>query len=158
MDFRLLNIIGKVYNSMLGTGLMLAGGAWQYGPELWMSEEIIFVAVNYRLGPFGFLSLGIDEAPGNQGLLDQRLAMLWVRDNIASFMGDPDQVTIAGESAGSFSVFYHMMSPGSQVTRGRGPGGSTEWWLCRGSTTGSSARAGWRPSPPPSTTGRGSRG
>ena len=115
MDFRLLNIIGKVYNSMLGTGLMLAGGAWQYGPELWMSEEIIFVAVNYRLGPFGFLSLGIDEAPGNQGLLDQRLAMLWVRDNIASFMGDPDQVTIAGESAGSFSVFYHMMSPGSQA-------------------------------------------
>ena len=101
---------------------MLAGGAWQYGPELWMSEEIIFVAVNYRLGPFGFLSLGIDEAPGNQGLLDQRLAMLWVRDNIASFMGDPDQVTIAGESAGSFSVFYHMMSPGSQVTRGRGRG------------------------------------
>ena len=115
MDFRLLNIIGKVYNSMLGTSLMLAGGAWQYGPELWMSEEIIFVAVNYRLGPFGFLSLGIDEAPGNQGLLDQRLAMLWVRDNIASFMGDPDQVTIAGESAGSFSVFYHMMSPGSQA-------------------------------------------
>ena len=101
---------------------MLAGGAWQYGPELWMSEEIIFVAVNYRLGPFGFLSLGIEEAPGNQGLLDQRLAMLWVRDNIASFMGDPDQVTIAGESAGSFSVFYHMMSPGSQVTRGRGRG------------------------------------
>ena len=94
---------------------MLAGGAWQYGPELWMSEEIIFVAVNYRLGPFGFLSLGIEEAPGNQGLLDQRLAMLWVRDNIASFMGDPDQVTIAGESAGSFSVFYHMMSPGSQA-------------------------------------------
>ena len=100
---------------MLVTSLMLAGGAWQYGPELWMSEEIIFVAVNYRLGPFGFLSLGIEEAPGNQGLLDQRLAMLWVRDNIASFMGDPDQVTIAGESAGSFSVFYHMMSPGSQA-------------------------------------------
>ena len=129
-----------------------------------MPHDIILVTVNYRLGPFGFLTLGLEEAPGNQGLLDQRLAMLWVRDNIASFMGDPDQVTIAGESAGSFSVFYHMMSPGSQVTRGRGQGagsgagGSTEWWLCRGSTTGSSARAGWRPSLPPSTTGRGSRG
>ena len=125
-----------------------------------MPHDIILVTVNYRLGPFGFLTLGLEEAPGNQGLLDQRLAMLWVRDNIASFLGDPDQVTIAGESAGSFSVFYHMMSPGSQVTRGRGrgPGGSTEWCLCRGSTTGSSARAGWRPSPPPSTTGRASRG
>ena len=87
-----------------------------------MPHDIVLVTVNYRVGPFGFLSLGLDSAPGNQGLLDQRLALVWVRDNIASFMGDPDQVTIAGESAGSFSVFYHMMSPGSQVTRGRGRG------------------------------------
>ena len=42
------------------------------------------------------------------------MSMIWVRDNIGNFGGDPDQVTIAGESAGSFSVFYHMMSPGSQ--------------------------------------------
>lgn len=131
-------------------------GNW-YGPELWMPHDILLVTVNYRLGPFGFLTLGLEEAPGNQGLLDQRLAMLWVRDNIASFLGDPDQVTIAGESAGSFSVFYHMMSPGSQVTRGRGQGAVLSG-ACRGSTTGSSARAGWRPSPPPSTTGRASRG
>ena len=44
----------------------------------------------------------------------RRMSMIWVRDNIENFGGDPDQVTIAGESAGSFSVFYHMMSPGSQ--------------------------------------------
>ena len=79
-----------------------------------MKHDIIIVTVNYRLGPFGFLTLGINEAPGNQGLLDQRQSMIWVQDNIANFGGDPDRVTIAGESAGSFSVFYHMISPGSQ--------------------------------------------
>ena len=85
-----------------------------YGPEYWMTHDIIIVAVNYRLGPFGFLTLGLEEAAGNQGLLDQRMSMVWVRDNIAMFGGDPDTVTIAGESAGSFSVFYHLMSPGSR--------------------------------------------
>ena len=79
-----------------------------------MQHDVIIVTVNYRLGPFGFLTLGLDDAPGNQGLLDQRQSMIWVKDNIANFGGDPDRVTIAGESAGSFSVFYHMISPGSQ--------------------------------------------
>ena len=90
------------------------GAGNMYGPEYWMTHDIIIVAVNYRLGPFGFLTLGLEEAAGNQGLLDQRMSMVWVRDNIAMFGGDPDTVTIAGESAGSFSVFYHLMSPGSQ--------------------------------------------
>ena len=81
-----------------------------------MPHDVIIVTVNYRLGPFGFLTLGIDEAPGNQGMMDQRLSMIWVKENIGNFGGDPNQVTIAGESAGSFSVFYHMISPGSQVT------------------------------------------
>ena len=81
-----------------------------------MPHDVIIVTVNYRLGPFGFLTLGIDEAPGNQGMMDQRLSMIWVKENIGNFGGDPNQVTIAGESAGSFSVFYHIISPGSQVT------------------------------------------
>ena len=81
-----------------------------------MPHDVIIVTVNYRLGPFGFLTLGIDGAPGNQGMMDQRLSMIWVKENIGNFGGDPNQVTIAGESAGSFSVFYHMISPGSQVT------------------------------------------
>ena len=79
-----------------------------------MAHDVILVTVNYRMGPLGFLSFGVDEVAGNQGLLDQRMAMIWVRDNIAHFGGDPSRVTIAGESAGSFSVGYHMISPGSQ--------------------------------------------
>ena len=71
-----------------------AGSGNWYGPDYWMPHDIVLVTVNYRVGPFGFLSLGLDSAPGNQGLLDQRLALVWVRDNIATFMGDPDQVVI----------------------------------------------------------------
>ena len=95
--------------------LLVGSGNW-YGVDFWMPHDVIIVAVNFRLGPFGFLTLGIEDAPGNQGLLDQRQSMVWVQENIRDFMGDPDRVTIGGESAGSFSVFYHMMSPGSQVT------------------------------------------
>ena len=89
--------------------LLVGSGNW-YGVDFWMPHDVIIVAVNFRLGPFGFLTLGIEDAPGNQGLLDQRQSMVWVQENIRDFMGDPDRVTIGGESAGSFSVFYHMMS------------------------------------------------
>jgi len=95
-------------------GAFLGGGGMWYGPKLWMIHEIILVTVNYRVGPFGFLTLGTPEAPGNAGMLDQVMALEWVQDNIASFGGDPDQVTLAGESAGSFSAFYHLVSPRSR--------------------------------------------
>lgn len=74
-------------------------------------QPIIFVAVNYRLGAFGFLHGAEVLADGatNLGLLDQRLALQWVADNIESFGGDPDRVTIWGESAGSFSVLDQML-------------------------------------------------
>ena len=101
-----------------------------------MPHDVIIVAVNFRLGPFGFLTLGIEDAPGNQGLLDQRQSMVWVQENIRDFMGDPDRVTIGGESAGSFSVFYHMMSPGSQVRIVsrcfEAPSNLTFLFLCKG--------------------------
>ncbi|KAM0203195.1 hypothetical protein ACHAPA_009792 [Fusarium lateritium] len=75
-----------------------------------MGKPIIFVAVNYRLGAFGFLpGKEVKEAGvGNLGLLDQRQAMKWVAENIREFGGDPDRVTIWGESAGSASVFDQL--------------------------------------------------
>src|SRR6185437_3745495 len=81
------------------------------------SKGIVTVTVNYRLGVFGFFALPAlaEESPqhaaGNYGLLDQVAALRWVRANIASFGGDPAQVTIAGESAGSIAVSALMTSP-----------------------------------------------
>ena len=74
---------------------------------------MVMVSINYRLGMLGFLSLANKDVSGNMGLLDQVLALKWVQHNINEFGGDPNLVTIMGESAGSWSVFFHMMSPHS---------------------------------------------
>jgi acetylcholinesterase len=78
--------------------------------SLAQGKEIIYVAVNYRLGGFGFLpgkEIKADHS-ANLGLLDQRLGLQWVADNIYNFGGDASKVTIWGESAGSISVFDQM--------------------------------------------------
>lgn len=62
----------------------------------------------------GFISTGDKEAPGNNGLKDQVVALKWVKNNIAAFGGDPDSVTISGYSAGGRSVTLHLISPMSQ--------------------------------------------
>lgn len=84
------------------------------GPR-WAQHGVIAVTVNYRLGPMGFLCLPqlADEAghTGNYGLYDQMAAMQWIRENIASFGGDPDKITIMGQSAGAMSVQCHCVSP-----------------------------------------------
>ena len=70
-----------------------------YGPDRFMqTQDIILVTVNYRLGPFGFLSLGTEDCPGNQALWDQVLALKWVKENIAAFGGDENNVTLLGKS------------------------------------------------------------
>lgn len=94
------------------------GGLFYNGRALAETRDVVVVTTNYRLNIFGFLShpaLAEEDAKypysGNQALLDQRAAFEWVRDNIAAFGGDPTNVTIFGESAGSFNVCYHVASP-----------------------------------------------
>jgi len=72
--------------------------------NLAVSNGIITVSMQYRLFVHGFLSLGIEKAPGNQGLLDQSLALKWVYDNIKYFGGDNKRISLGGGSAGSQSV------------------------------------------------------
>ena len=93
-----------------------SGDELRYDGEKLAEEGIIVVTPNYRLGVFGFLAhpeltAEQDGHSGNYGLLDQVKALEWVRDNIAAFGGDPDRITIAGESAGSIDVSVLMTSP-----------------------------------------------
>ena len=100
-------------------GGFLAGDAseFRYDGEHMARRGIVVVTANYRLGVFGFLAHpeltaeSPHHASGNYGLLDQVAALQWVRDNIAAFGGDPAQITIGGESAGSVSVNLLMVSP-----------------------------------------------
>ncbi|KAJ6631273.1 Venom carboxylesterase-6, partial [Pseudolycoriella hygida] len=87
----------------IGTGNILQ-------PQYFMDEDIVLVVVNYRLGPFGFLSLQDEHIPGNNGLKDQSVALKWVQQNIVNFGGNPKKVTIFGNSAGAASVSFHMLS------------------------------------------------
>ncbi|MDR2498150.1 MAG: carboxylesterase family protein [Tannerellaceae bacterium] len=88
-----------------------------YDGEAIARKGIVYVTINYRLGIFGFLTHPdlSAESPsrtsGNYGLLDQVAALRWIKDNIAAFGGDPEQICIAGQSAGAFSVNLLMVSP-----------------------------------------------
>lgn len=70
------------------------------GPDFVIERDVILVTVNYRLGIFGFLSLGTPEYSGNMGLKDQQLALKWVHENINAFHGDNKKITVMGNSAG----------------------------------------------------------
>ncbi len=101
-----------------GGGFVAGDGSEpRYDGESMAKKGIVTVTVNYRLNIFGFFAhpeLSAESpygASGNYGLLDQQAALQWVQNNITAFGGDPDKVTIAGESAGSISVSYQMASP-----------------------------------------------
>ncbi|MBX3618744.1 MAG: carboxylesterase family protein [Rhizobacter sp.] len=99
-------------------GAFYLGESDGYDPTRLVQQGNVVVTVNYRLGALGFMSHAALSAEqggrsGNYGLMDQQAALHWVRSNIAAFHGDPRNVTIAGESAGGFSVHSHVASPGS---------------------------------------------
>ncbi|XP_063791638.1 bile salt-activated lipase-like [Pseudophryne corroboree] len=117
---------GKSVSTNLPVMIWIYGGAFIFGgaqganfldnylydgEELALRGNVIVVTFNYRLGPLGFLSTGDANLPGNYGLWDQHMAIAWVKRNIAAFGGNPDNITIFGESAGAASVSLQTLSP-----------------------------------------------
>lgn len=107
-----------IHGGALSTG---AGSEAMYdGARMAATQGLVVVSINYRLGVLGYLAhpeLSAEsrqDVSGNYGLLDQIAALRWIEANIAAFGGDPDNVTIAGESAGALSVMYLMASPGAR--------------------------------------------
>ena len=97
-------------------GALVMGSGGDYDGAPLTAKGVVLVTVNYRLGPFGFLAhpeLTQEGGgnSGNQGFHDQIAALQWVRDNVAQFGGDPGNVTIFGESAGSWSMSVLQASP-----------------------------------------------
>ncbi|XP_025411215.1 esterase E4-like [Sipha flava] len=109
---------GSTSGGSMNVIVYIHGGAFQFGSGIGYTphylldgNDLVFVSINYRLGPLGFASTGDDTLPGNNGLKDQVAALKWVQRNIGAFGGNPEAVTIAGMSAGGASVHYHMLSP-----------------------------------------------
>ena len=86
---------------------------WYDGTRFATAGDTVVVTINYRLGAFGFTHLDELTGSGNVGILDQIAALEWVRDNIEAFGGNPDDVTIFGESAGAMSVGTLLGTPGA---------------------------------------------
>jgi para-nitrobenzyl esterase len=125
-DCLYLNVVsGADEGELLPVMVWIHGGSWTRGTgaDTWyqgtaLAERgVVVVTINYRLGPLGFFAhpeLSAESergVSGNQGLLDQIAALEWVRENIRAFGGDPDRVTIFGESAGAWAVHTLVASP-----------------------------------------------
>ncbi|XP_011690277.1 PREDICTED: esterase E4-like, partial [Wasmannia auropunctata] len=95
-----------------GGGFYLGSGdALFYGPDYIVRKDVVLITLNYRLGVLGFLNLYDKVATGNQGLKDVIMALRWIQKNISEFGGDPENVTIFGESVGGAIVHYLTLSP-----------------------------------------------
>ncbi|MEH6491118.1 carboxylesterase/lipase family protein [Halopseudomonas sp.] len=99
-----------------GGAFVFGNGGGEYDPTRLVKEDVIVITLNYRLGLLGFLAHPeLDSDGGNFGLMDQQQALRWVKENAAAFGGDPDNVTIFGESAGGHSVMSHIASPRAEA-------------------------------------------
>ncbi|XP_064471200.1 acetylcholinesterase-1-like [Ornithodoros turicata] len=98
---------------LYGGGFDTGGNSYFFydGAHLAALGDVLVVVPNYRLGIFGFMNIGHPDAPGNMGLYDQLLALEWIKENIVYFGGDPDSITLMGQSAGAMSIGFHMVSP-----------------------------------------------
>jgi acetylcholinesterase len=87
------------------------GGASEHPPNYLLENDVVLVVPQFRLGPLGFLSTKTETIPGNATMLDIKLALEWVQKNITSFGGDPENVTLFGQSAGACLVSALSYSP-----------------------------------------------
>nr|UUB32755.1 carboxylesterase COEA4 [Dendroctonus rhizophagus] len=110
-------ILSDTTEEKLPVMLWIYGGAFRtgsskyvnFGPEFLLEKNVVVATFNYRLGPFGFLATEDGVIPGNAGLKDQAAAIRWVHENIGLFGGDPEKVTLFGQSAGGASVGYQLL-------------------------------------------------
>jgi para-nitrobenzyl esterase len=115
---------------------------WYDGTRFAIHGDVVVVTINYRLGAFGFLHLadlfGSEfEGSGNCGILDQVAALQWVRESIAGFGGDPENVTVFGESAGGGSVGTLLGLPAARglFRKAIAQSGASSWWATRAGAT-----------------------
>lgn len=95
-------------------GSFITDGAEMFsGDKLSPFNDVVLVTISYRLNSFGFISNGT-KSSGNMGLWDQKMAIQWVHDNIEDFAGDPEKVTVIGNSAGGASVLYQALNPSNR--------------------------------------------
>lgn len=92
----MLHIIGGAYTTNTADDSL-------HAPDYLVEHDVIVVTFNYRLGAFGFMSLGTPEYSGNMGMKDQQMAIQWVYENIGHFGGDNQRITLSGHSSGTLS-------------------------------------------------------
>lgn len=112
-------------NRLLPVLVWIYGGAYYSGSIsldlydgaiLAAKGDVVLISINYRVASFGFLYLDREDAPGNVGFIDQILAVRWIKKNVRAFGGDPDSITLFGESAGAATISFMITSP--QVEEG----------------------------------------